>query len=192
MLDKVTALLFELRDPNNPTPSYTKSKLALANRIRNIRVREAKMDFNRHMADKLTDAATTFNTKEIHKIIKATALGQEINHAPKRTISLRLPNGKRAINDKENMSVMLPHCQRIFNNHKAVSPQALLHMKQRPIIQALDDDFSDIEIRTALRNMKNDKAPGSNGIPIEALKAMDETNFDIVREFLNKFWEQRS
>ena len=192
MLDKVTALLFELRDPNNPTPSYTKSKLALANRIRNIRVREAKMDFNRHMADKLTNAATTFNTKEIHKIIKATALGQEINHAPKRTISLRLPNGKRAINDKENMSVMLPHCQRIFNNHKAVSPQALLHMKQRPIIQALDDDFSDIEIRTALRNMKNDKAPGSNGIPIEALKAMDETNFDIVREFLNKFWNNEA
>jgi hypothetical protein len=52
------------------------------------------------------------------------------NHAKKQSISLRLPNGKRAINDKENMSVMLPHCQRVFNNHKAVSPQALEHMKQ--------------------------------------------------------------
>jgi len=83
---------------------------------------------------------------------------------------------------------MLPHCQRIFNNHKAVSPQALLHMKQRPIIQSLDDDFSDAEIRSALRQMKNNKAPGSNGVPIEALKAMNDTNFEIVREYLRKFW----
>jgi hypothetical protein len=192
VLDKVIALLLELRDPNNPTPSYTKTKLALANRIRNIRVKEAKMDFNRHMADKLTSAAKTFNSNEIHKIIKATSLGNEINHSTKRPISLRLPNGKRAINDSENMSVMLPHCHRIFNNHKAVSPQALLHMKQRPIIQSLDDDFSDTEIRTALRQMKNNKAPGANGIPIEALKAMNNTNFEIVREYLRKSLERRS
>ena len=130
ILDRVTNLLFELRDPSNPTPADTKTKLALANRIRNIRVREAKLDFNRHMANKLTNAANTFDAKEIHKIIKQTSLGHEINHAPKRSISLCLPNGKRAINNKENMSVMLPHCQRVFNNHKAVSPQALMHMKQ--------------------------------------------------------------
>ena len=61
-------------------------------------------------------------------------------------------------------------------------------MKQRPIIQSLDDDFSDAEIRSALRQMKNNKAPGSNGVPIEALKAMNDTNFEIVREYLRKFW----
>ncbi len=192
ILDKVTNLLFELRDPSNPTPADTKTKLTLANRIRNIRVREAKLDFNRHMANKLTSAANIFDAKEIHKIIKQTSLGHEINHAPKRSISLRLPNGKPAINDKENMSVMLPHCQRIFNNHKTVSPQALAHMKQQPIMQSLDNDFSDTEIRNALHQMKNDKAPGSNGVPIEALKAMYEKNFAIVRKFLRKFWNDKT
>ena len=90
------------------------------------------------------------------------------------------------------MSVMLPHCQHVFNNHKAVSPQALMHMKQRPLMQSLDNDLSDTEIRNALRQMKNDKAPGSNGVPIEALKAMNDANFAIVREFLWKFWNNKT
>lgn len=40
--------------------------------------------------------------------------------------------------------------------------------------------------------MKNDKAPGANGIPIEALKALDHTNLVIVHEFLPKFWNNEA
>lgn len=45
VLDKVIALLLELRDSNNLTPSYTKTKLTLDNKICNIAVREEKLDF---------------------------------------------------------------------------------------------------------------------------------------------------
>ncbi len=78
---------------------------------------------------------------------------------------------------------MLPHCQQVFNNHKAVSPQALMHMKQRPINKALQN---------TPRQMKNVKAPGSNAVPIKALKAMDDTTFAIVCKFLRKFWNSKT
>ena len=59
-------------------------------------------------------------------------------------------------------------------------------------MQSLDNDFSDAEIRNALCQAKNNKAPGSNGVPIEALKAMDETDFAIIRKFLWKFWNDEN
>ena len=93
--------------------------------------------------------------REMHQVVKSMIAGNEVNHIPKSTMSLRLPNGNRATNDKENMSVMLPHCQRMFNNHRLVSPQALEKISQRELIPTLDDPITWKEFKLAIRQMKN-------------------------------------
>lgn len=134
-MDLVTSLLAELRDPNNPAPDDTKQQLKIANKMRNIVVREAKTSYNRLLSTKLHASSHDHDYRSFHKIIKATALGNEVNHTTKSTMSLRMPDGSRANNDKDNMTVMLPHCERMFNNHKAVSPDALDRMAQRDEVQ---------------------------------------------------------
>ena len=104
-------------------------------------------------------------------------------------MSLRMPNGTRANNDKDNMNVMLPHCQRMFNNHRPVSPSALEHMKQRNEISELGDPITKDEFTLAIRRLKNNKSPGANGIPAEAFKALDSTNLEQVYQFVCNFWD---
>jgi hypothetical protein len=127
-----------------------------------------------------------------HHVIKAAALGNEVNHRTKSTLSLRLPDGSRANNDKDNLSVMLPHCQRMFNNHRPVSPDALLNMKQHEEIPEIGEPITKSEFKRAIKQLKNNKSPGANGIPAEAFKALDDTNLDIVYRFVCDFWDNNA
>ena len=188
-MDTVTLLLAELRDPNNPAPDDTACQLKLANRIRNAIIREAKTAYTRHLSTKLDTAVDNLNYRAFHKVIKAAALGNEVNHTSKATMALRLPDGTRANNDKDNMSVMLPHCHRMFNNHRPVSPSALDHMKQRDEISEIGEPITKDEFMTAIRRLKNNKSPGANGIPAEAFKALDSTNLEQVYKFVCDFWD---
>ncbi len=84
-----------------------------------------------------------------------------------------MDNGKQAKNDKENMSIFHPHCIRVFNNHRLVSPEALTFIKQRETFTHLDNPITWKEFMSAVNGMKNDKSPGANGIPAEAIKSME-------------------
>ncbi|KAL7426668.1 hypothetical protein ACHAXH_000417 [Discostella pseudostelligera] len=87
------------------------------------------------------------------------------------------------------MSVMLPHCQRMFNNHRPVSPTALEHMKQRDEISELGGPITKDEFMLAIKCLKNNKSPGANGIPAEAFKALDSSNLETVYKFVCEFWD---
>ena len=97
-------------------------------------------------------------------------------HDTKKDMSFKLPDGKMTKTDKVHMSIMEPHCIKIFNNHKQVSPQALEKINQRETTHELDNPIKWEEFERAVSGMHNDKSPGANKIPCEAFKAMDETN----------------
>ncbi len=79
-------------------------------------------------------------------------------------MSLRLPNGEKAKTDEEHMSVFHPHCIRIFNNHRIVSPEALEFVK-RETYQELDNPITWEEFNSAVTGMNNDKSPGTMEYP---------------------------
>jgi hypothetical protein len=95
-------------------------------------------------------------------------------------MALKLPNGQRAKTDKENMSIFHPHCIRIFNNHRIVSPEALDFIKKQETYAELDNSITWEEFKTAVNGMKNDKSPGANGVTTEASIAMNATNLQEV------------
>jgi hypothetical protein len=74
------------------------------------------------------------------------------------------------------MSFFCPHCIKIFNNHRIVSPQAQEIIKKREIYAELDNPITWKEFKNAMNGMKNDKSPVANGVTVEAFKAMNATN----------------
>ena len=140
------------------------------------------------LADQIARLAGT-NSKAAWKAVHECELGNKINHQKTKTMALKLPNGQRAKTDKENMSVFRPHCIKIFNNHRIVSPEALNFIKRRETYAELDNPITWEEFKAAVNGMKNDKSPGANGVTAEAFKAMNTTNLQEVYQLIKAFWD---
>ena len=66
----------------------------------------------------------------------------------------------------------------IFSMHfhnKPVDDLVLDLIVQKPCLTAIDTPITFREVKHAINKLKKGKAPGLNGIPPEALKAMDDT-----------------
>ncbi|CAG2187633.1 unnamed protein product [Mytilus edulis] len=50
--------------------------------------------------------------------------------------------------------------------------------------------ITDDEIKAAIKKLKNNKAPGVDGIPAEVLKSDINLNVNILRDLLNEIWEK--
>ena len=102
-------------------------------------------------------------------------------------MKLTLPTGNAATNDKENMSILHPHCEKLFNNKKLVSPNALTLIHQRDTDPTLDNPITWQKFTKAIKGLKNNKSPGANLIPAEAFKSMNTRNQIKVFKFINNF-----
>lgn len=89
-------------------------------------------------------------------------LGHENNYTRPKTMSLTNPDGSKTTNDKENISIMRSHCEKLFNNKKEVSENALELINQRAIKRDLDNPITWKEFTTAINGLKNNKSPGAN------------------------------
>ena len=177
VIDNMYNLLTEFRDFYGETTKSLKSELKLASKMRSIVVTEAKATYLSAKADEIVNLAGG-NTKEMWSAVREMELGNEVNHVRPKNMALRPPNGEKARTYKENMSVMQPHCAKIFNNHKIVSPEALDFITQRERMTKLDNQITWKEFMKAIAGLKNNKSPGLNGIPAEAFKAMDKHNLE--------------
>ncbi len=91
--------------------------------------------------------------------------------------------------DKENMGVFRPHCIRIFNNHRIVSPEALEFIKKQETYAELDNPITLEEFKAAVNGKMNDKSPGANEVTMEAFKAMNATNLKEVYHLIKAYWD---
>lgn len=88
-------------------------------------------------------------------------------------MAMRMEDGTLAKDHKDNMKVMYPHFQRVFNNHRPVDDTVLQLVKERDTLEEIGLPISWPEFNKAVNKLKNGKAPGLNGIPPEAYKAMN-------------------
>ncbi|XP_076105824.1 uncharacterized protein LOC143074160 [Mytilus galloprovincialis] len=59
-----------------------------------------------------------------------------------------------------------------------------------PPIEIEMGPITDDEIKAAIKKLKNNKAPGVDGIPAEVLKSDINLNVNILRDLLNEIWEK--
>ncbi|KAL7552341.1 hypothetical protein ACHAWF_015573 [Thalassiosira exigua] len=97
-----------------------------------------------------------------------------------------MEDGSLAKDDADNMKVMYPHFQKVFNNHRrSVDPSVLNLLEQHRTLWELDDPISWKEFGRAINKLKNGKAPG---VPPEAFKAMDPQSREYVFNHIQDFW----
>ena len=102
--------------------------------------------------------------------------GESAHHQRRPTMAMQLPDGTRASNAADNMSVFASHFQRVYNNHRSVDFAYADHIPQRRILWELNDPITWDEFMKAVKKLKNTKAPGLTGVPPEAFKAMTTAN----------------
>ena len=105
--------------------------------------------------------------------INLLIVGKTSHHKTNVNMAMRLDNGDLASNAKENMSVFSMHFHKVLNNHVPVDDTVLELIPQKPCLTAIDTPITFQEVKRAITKLKKGKAPGLNGIPPEALKAMD-------------------
>ena len=81
------------------------------------------------------------------------------------------------------------HFDKVLNNHRPVDRSVLNLLKQKPCMMVIDNPISFTEVKRAINKLKKGKAPGLNGIPPEALKAMDNVPRRTVHCHVCDFFE---
>ena len=91
---------------------------------------------------------------------------------------MRLPSGDLAETDEENAKVFAKHFGKVLNNKKSINNKVLNDINSREVMNELDVPPSWKEFMEAVKDLTNDKAPGLNGVPPNAFKAISPENLD--------------
>jgi hypothetical protein len=102
-------------------------------------------------------------------------------------MAMKLKNGDLASNTKENMSVFSMHFHKVLKDHRPIDNSVLNLIEQKPCLTAIDALITFKEVKRATNKPKKGKALGLNGIPPEALKAMDDMPQRIVHKHVSNF-----
>ena len=87
------------------------------------------------------------------------------------------------------MLVFGAHFHKVLNIHHPVDHTVLNLLKQKPHMTTLDNPITFAEVNRAINKLKKGKAPGLNGIPPEALKAMDNVSRRTIHRHVCDFFE---
>ena len=104
---------------------------------------------------------------------------------------MRLPSGRLAENDKENVRVFASHFRKVLNNHKPTYREVVNDIDLCEVLREIDLPPSWSEFICAITELTNNKSPGLNGIPPNAFKSMNEENLQHHFDFITEFWEYR-
>ena len=165
-------LLSKIRSTNEKATNSINATLKEANKRVKEAVEQAKAKYASHLANKTINM--DIQPKNTWIAMKEIAGGLSGHHAKPKRMAMKMENGKKSTNDKEHMSVFQPHFSKLYNKQRSPYAHAADFIKQRETFAELDLDISWEEFITAVNSLKNDKAPGLNGIPPNAFKAMDE------------------
>ena len=89
------------------------------------------------------------------------------------------------------MSVSGAHFHKVLNNHRQVDRTVLDLLEQKPCMMSIDNLIRFVEVKRAINILKKGKASGLNGIPPEALKAMDNVSQRTVDRHVCNFFKGR-
>ena len=152
---------------------------------------------NHHIAHALSHANATWYADVCSKIhnmrmdprlawehICLFTKGKAAHHGKKTTMAMHLPDGSRASNASENMSVS----PQVYSNHWDTNQTILDQVPPCRTLWKLNDPITWDEFCKAVKKLKNTKAPGLTGVPPEAFKAMSPANLRHVYNHVNYFF----
>ena len=184
-------LLHTIRHPHNYSTSeieVLKTKLTTITKRNNDLILKAKARWLQDIATKISSnmKADPRTAWENVKILKG---GDTTHHKPTINMAMRKPDGSIATNAKENLSVFVPHFSNVLDNERITDKTVLDLIPQRPKLRHLDKPITIKEVNKAINKLKKGKAPGLDGVPPEALKAMNPAMRREILRFISDFFE---
>lgn len=171
----------------------------LASEAYNTKHREVKRSFRKDkrkwvedLAKEAQDAADQNNSKELYKITRTLANKKVTTRKP-----IKNKNGETVVMEAEQMKVWKEFFEELLNREVEEDEQVDTRNAEQNGEQQLQEDprISQTtpiksEIITALKEMKNGKAPGVDNITPEMLKADIEVTATIFQDLLKDVWEK--
>jgi hypothetical protein len=174
-----------------PEDEIAREALREARQLLRAAVRKAKNKWREEVAERASKKAWRGDPKEAWK---ATRLIQESftgHHQQPTQMKMRMPGGKLAETDKQNIQVLHPHFDKIFNGQSLPVniPEVLEEIPQRIIFHELDEPPTMSELEAQIKRTSNDKAPGESRVTAEALKAASEETKEALLKVLQEFYK---
>ena len=124
--------------------------------------------------------------------VRVISGGDTSHHTSPTVMWMWPPNRELETTDTENVSVFGPRFQRVFNNHIPIYWSMLENIKQRDVMDKLDQTILWYEINKSTTNLINDKSQGLNGVPPNTFKELDNGNLSWLLLLYNQFWHRKS
>ena len=83
---------------------------------------------------------------------------------------------------------MVPHLARVFQKDQPVEWEGLNDVRQRTVIEDLDNPISWDDLLSAVSKLANGKSPGLNGVPLGSFKALSGENLKVIHAFFIAYW----
>ncbi len=159
LADKCAALLSVLQDRNDST--ITKAR----NEVKRL-PRQAYEQYRQDLSEKVERCASTGDIRGMYSGINE-ALGPTV----KKTAPLRATDGTIVKDLPGQLGRWVEHYSLLYGTPVHANLNAVSAViPQLPVFNELDAEISTMEIEPAIAAMKNNKSPGSDGIPAELLK----------------------
>jgi len=129
------------------------------------------------------------NPRQAWEAIKTLKRGILGHHAPITPLCFKRPDGSTTSTDHDHLEVLQSHFNRVFNNRQSIDWSALDEVTQRKTRHDIGGPLTPAEFDAALRSLDNHKAPGLNGLTIEAIKALDTSNRSVLFNIVDRFFE---
>ncbi len=114
--------------------------------------------------------------------------GKKAHHKTNLNMPMHLESGELAFNAKENKTVFGPNFTKVLDNHRPVDYSVLDLIEQKPCLTSIDTPITFSKVKQAINKLKKGKSPGLNGIPPEALKAMNNTSRHTIHRHISDFF----
>lgn len=147
--------------------------------------REAKRAVAKAISDAVQHIYDELNTKEgeakIYKIAKARQRSRQDRQAVN---MIKDKDGKILTEEEAIRDRWKSYFEELLNVENGREP-----LKEAAPVEGPESEITRREIELAIRQMKNNKAPGPSGISAEMLKALGQDGLDWLHAILNNFWK---
>ena len=151
--------------------------------------RKAKRTWQNYLAAKCQRENFKDDPKAAWDIIFEIIEGFNAHHHKYNPKNFANARGKIAMSKPENAEILKKHFHEVFNRSTMIDETIIDEILQRPTANHLDNAPSVIEVKAAVKKMKNNKSPGISGATTDMFKNLPEEGYDLLTSFIQQFWE---
>jgi hypothetical protein len=152
--------------------------------------RKAKRNWQLEFAKKCQQKSFKANPKEAWRMVSCLMDGVQKHHRNLAPKSFKNREGKIAKNKKQNYQNVKAHWNDVFNRPATYDEKIIDEIEQHPIQDSLGKTPDEKEIKSVIKKMKSDKAPGASQLTTDMLKNLPKDALEFVVETVQEFWHQ--